>query len=486
MPDSVTRRLAEFSASLRFEDLPGDVVTEAKRVLLDTIGCGLGGHGVEKGQMAVRLAQQMGGVPEATILGMPGKVPCALAAFANGDLMNALDWNVLMPPSHVPPYAIPPALALAEAHGKPGRDLITATVLAMEVSGRVGTSLGGLRATPGGFPLNVWGISSNQIGATAGAAHVLGLDADRMQHALGLAGFHAPVPSHVKYNYTKEVGYAKYAPSGWMAQAGVTTALLAGMGYRGDTSFLETERGFWAMNGAPSWDPGKITDGLGRDWVFLNAGYKYWPTCGFYQSPLDAFTWLIDRHDLQPDEIEEVTYHTEKFAGIGKYTTTEPNDHVEAAASGPFVLAVAAHRIPRGPGWQAQSVIEDPRIRAFMPRVRHAVDPRSEEMRRQDIEVEGRPYLSRRPARVVVRARGRVFEHSVDYANWLSMGVDACRPTGEGLAAKFLANADLVLNRDRAEAAIESIMGLEETDDISALMDLLSAEPGGTDRVASG
>ena len=173
----------------------------------------------------------------------------------------------------------------------------------MEVAGRVGNSLGGLRATPGGFPLRVWGISSNQLGATASAASILGLDADRMQHALGLAAYHAPVPSHVKYNYTKEVGYAKYGPSGWMAQAGVTTALLAEMGYRGDTSFLETERGFWAMNGAPSWNPAKITEGLGQDWVFTNAGYKYWPTCGFYQSPLDAFTKIIEDHDLQPEEI---------------------------------------------------------------------------------------------------------------------------------------------------------------------------------------
>ena len=166
--------------------------------------------------------------------------------------------------------------------------------LGMEVAGRVGRSLGGLRATKGGYPLPVWGISSNQLGATAAAAHVLGLDAGKMLHALGLAAFHAPVPSHVKYNYTKEVGYAKFAPSGWMAQGGVTTATLAQMGYRGDTSFLETERGFWAMNAAPAWDEASVLDGIGSDWVFLNAAYKFWPTCGFYQSPLDALTALIE------------------------------------------------------------------------------------------------------------------------------------------------------------------------------------------------
>ncbi|MBF9032661.1 hypothetical protein HKCCE2091_00265 [Rhodobacterales bacterium HKCCE2091] len=470
----VTRGLAEFCAGLRYEDLPEAVVTEARRLILDTIGCGLGGHAVEKGQIAVAHVRRMGGTPEASILGVRGKVPAATAAFANGDLMNALDWNVLMPPSHVPPYAIPPALALAEAGQRSGRDLIVAAVLAMEVSGRVGTSLGGLRATKGGYPLKVWGISANQVGATAGAAHVLGLDADRMQHALGLAGYHAPLPTHVKYNYTKEVGYAKFAPSGWMAQAGVTTALLAEAGYRGDTSFLEGDMGFWAMNGAPFWDPAKITDGLGQDWVFLNAAYKYWPTCGFYQSPLDLFTRMIAEHDLAPDEIEEVVYHIESFASIPKYLTTEPNDHVEAAASGPYVMAVAAHRIPRGPCWQDKALLDHPGIRAFMRKVRHAVNPRSEDLRRLDIEERGLPYLSHRPARVTVRARGQVFDASADFANWLSIGVESCRPTDDGLAEKFRANAEGVLDEVRTARAIERIMGLEQEPDLAGLMADLS------------
>ncbi len=473
MTGEVTGVLAEFSAGLRYEDLPDHVVTEAKRLILDTIGCGLGGHAVEKGQMAVAFAEQMGGRAEATILGRREKVPAALAAFANGDLMNALDWNVLMPPSHVPPYAIAPALAMAEARKATGRDLILASVLAMEVSGRVGTSLGGLRATQGGFPRKVWGISSNQIGATAGAARVLGLDRDRMAHALGLAAYHAPLPTHVKYNYTQEVGYAKFAPSGWMAQAGVTTAVLAEMGYRGDTSFLEGDSGFWAMNSAPSWDPGKITNGLGDTWVFLNAAYKFWPTCGFYQSPLDTFSAMIHEFDLKPEEIDEVVYHIEEFASIPKYLTTDPKDHIEAAASGPYVMAVAAHRIPRGPGWQAKDLLDHPGIRAFMPKVRHQTNPNSEILRRLDVEERGLPYLSHRPARITIKARGQIFDRSTDFANWLSMGVPDYAPTDAGLAEKFRLNAADVLDADRTEAAIDTVSNLE-TASVADLMAALS------------
>lgn len=473
MTEGVTRSLARFCSELRFDDLPAPIVQEAKRLLLDTIGCGLGGLSVDKGKMAVELAKRTGGRPEATIVGTREKVPSAMAAFANGELMNALDWNALLPPNHVPPYVIPPALAIAEANRKSGQDLITATVLALEVSGRVGRSLVGLRATPGGFPMRVWGISSNQLGATAGAAWLLGLDTDRMQHALGLAGYYAPVPSHVKYNYTASPGYAKYAPSGWMSQAGVTTALLAEMGYRGDGTVLEGEYGFWAMNGAPACDWSKISDRLGEHWVFTHVAYKYWPTCGMFQSPLDLFTGLVKQNGLQPEEIEDVLVRIEEFAGLPKYLNTDLHDHVEAAASLPYCLAVAAQGIPRGPGWQASSLMDDPRIRSFMPKVRHAGHPRAEELRHQDIVVDGRPAVRHRPAQVEIRARGQVFAATTDFANWLSMDVEDCRPSDAGLADKFRANAQGVLSESSAAAAVDAILNLEEVRDVSTLASLL-------------
>ena len=121
MPKDATRTLAEFSAGLRYEDLPAEIVHEAKRLLLDTIGCGLGGYEVAKGQMAVKFARRTGGLGGSTILGVKEKVPSGMAAFANGELMNALDWNALLPPSHVPPYVMPSALALAEANRKPAK-----------------------------------------------------------------------------------------------------------------------------------------------------------------------------------------------------------------------------------------------------------------------------------------------------------------------------------------------------------------------------
>ena len=118
---SLTQELAKFAAEIKFEDLPQTVVHEAKRVLLDSIGCALAGIAVDKGKIPVELARRSGGSPESSIIGVGGKVSCSNAAFANGELINALDYDtILVPPGHVTPYVIPAPLAVAESVGASG------------------------------------------------------------------------------------------------------------------------------------------------------------------------------------------------------------------------------------------------------------------------------------------------------------------------------------------------------------------------------
>ena len=471
--EGVTKALANFCAAHRFEDLPAKAVDETKRIFLDAIGCGLGGHGVDKGKMAVQLSRLTGGTAEASIIGIKGKVPAGAAAFANGELMNALDWCPVVPPAHVPPYVLPPVLAMAQARGKSGKDLIAAAALGMEVTSRLSTATGGLRSGKEGVPRRVWGLSANSVGGTAGVASLIGLDAHRMLHALGTSGYYAPLATHTKFNYTVEQGYAKYGPSGWMAQGAVTAALLAEMGYRGDTTFLEGPYGFYVQNGAETWNPEKLIGDLGRHWMFTNVGFKPWPTCGIFQSPANVFQKLIADLDLRPEEIDDVLIKVETIGTLPAYVSAEPMDHVEAASSAPYILAVLAHRIARGPGMQAQSVIDDPKIRAFMKKVRVELDPRCEILRHQDIVVEGRPYARHRPAYIAVKARGQVTERTADFCDWLSMDPDY-RASDEALAGKFRDNARIVLGSAKTEKAIDLILELDKLDDLAPLFETLS------------
>lgn len=170
--------LAGFLTRTRFDDLPQEVMHESKRLLLDSIGCALGGLITEKGKIAVELAKKQK-AREATILGVRGKVSTFGAAFANGELMNAMDYDALTaPPGHVSPYVIPPTLALAEGAGAPGQTVILSIALGHEISARLGCALGYYRDIVQGktvFP-PIMGMSCNAFGASAAAGKVLALD----------------------------------------------------------------------------------------------------------------------------------------------------------------------------------------------------------------------------------------------------------------------------------------------------------------------
>ena len=118
---SVADTLAAFVAGTTFDDLPADVVHESKRILVDSLGCAVAGIDDMKGRIAVEFAGMLGGVDEtATIFGSARRSSVFGAAFANGELINALDFDAVLPPGHVSPYVLPGALAVAEADGVSG------------------------------------------------------------------------------------------------------------------------------------------------------------------------------------------------------------------------------------------------------------------------------------------------------------------------------------------------------------------------------
>ncbi len=138
----ITQELVNFVVDTEYKDLPQEVVHESKRILLDTIGCALAGLATDKGRISVALARRLGGPPEAMIWGMGDRVSSSAAAFANGELINALDMDALLiPGGHITPLVIPAPLALAESVGASGKDLIIATAFGHEISSRVAEGL---------------------------------------------------------------------------------------------------------------------------------------------------------------------------------------------------------------------------------------------------------------------------------------------------------------------------------------------------------
>ena len=282
--EGTMEKIVNFVSKTRFSDLPKYVIHEMKRVILDSIGCAITGHSTDRGRIAVELARKLGGPFESTIIGTNNKVSCVNAAFANGELMNALDFDAFSSQGiHDVPILISALLPLGERVGASGQNLILSTALALEISGRLKTAVKGIHDPGPNSNKMLWpevaGYSHASLGVAAGATKLLELNQEQIANGIGIAGYICLPSTSRKKMETTPIRMIKYGPSGWGAQAGVTSALLAEMGYTGDTDLFEGEYGFWKYTGSNKgeWNTQKVIKELGTKWLAPQIFYKQYP-----------------------------------------------------------------------------------------------------------------------------------------------------------------------------------------------------------------
>jgi 2-methylcitrate dehydratase PrpD len=284
--DEVIEKLANHAVKVTYDDVPHEVIYEMKRTLLDSVGCAFGGHSVERGSIAVELAKELGGAPESTILGTGTRVSRNNAALANGELITALDFDVI---SHIvvhdAPVIIPAILALAECTRASGKDLLLAMALGFDISGRLklavqpaspvtDTSEGERTEWP-----EVLGYALTTLAAAAASGKVLKLSEEQMANAMGIAGYICPPNVFRKWTVTAPGQMTKYGICGWGAQGGITAALLAEKGYKGDTDLFNSDFGFWRYTGLERRYDANALGETGTKWYNYEMTYKQYP-CG--------------------------------------------------------------------------------------------------------------------------------------------------------------------------------------------------------------
>ena len=362
---------------------------------------------------------------------------------------------------------------MAEKTNASGKDLLLAMVAGFDIASRIGLALGSFRDKS--KPVRSYGTGFDTFGVAVAVGKLLGLDEYQMADAMGLAGYFAPVPCHTKYMNTPNNGAMKFGAAGWTAQAGVTAALLAQLGEAGDRSVLDGEYGFWAMNGSRACDYEGMVANLGKDWKILQSKFKSLPCDGIYQSPLRPLMDLVRENDLKPDEIDHILVKAEANMFCPQFMSTTIENNVDASMSFPFCVAVAAHLVPVGPAWQKRETIENPSIQDFMKhKVQFEVYDYAEETRRQEIEVEHKPYINRRPSYVEIHARGQVFTRTAEYAKWLSAETPEFNATDDDLITKFHGNTADVFTRTQSDKAVELLMNLENVESVKDLMKALT------------
>lgn len=473
MCKTIIEQLASFTANSCFDRLPENVVQESKRIVLDSIGCAVAATEQTKGRIGIEYGRVLGGTDgSATIMGAGERVSMVGAAFANGELINALDMDCVLPPGHVSPYVLPGALAVGEVFAADGRSLITAVAVAHEMSHRVGKAMDNLRDTKDGksVPPKVFGYASSIFGATAAIGKLKNHGEVRLAHALGIAGCISPVNFQMSWYQHPPFSTIKYLVGGVLAQQAMTAAYMAEFGHTGDVHILDdSEWGYPRFIGTTKWEPHHITEGLGTDWHFpALTSYKPHAHCRIMHASIDCVIQLVEQHDIQPDEIDGIKVYVEGFAEQPIWlnrTIGHVNDAQFSMAHG---IAMAAHRPGHGRGWMNPELVFSRSVLGLMDKVTTEVHP--------DYVKLLTSHGASRPAWVELRARGQSFVAERRYPKGSPSPDPSTYMTNDELSTKFRQNADGVLPAANVEAIIDVVMQLEALKDVGALMRLTGGD----------
>jgi 2-methylcitrate dehydratase PrpD len=471
--EKTMERLVSFVTETRFRDLPSDVVHEVKRVFMDSAGCAVAGLSTERGGIAVELTRKLGGLPESTIIGTNDRVSPTGAAFANGELINALDFDALSPRIvHVVPMVLPAALALAESAGTSGKDLVLALALGIEIPVRLKPT--SARAASGkaadrsqrGLP-SVSGFSVATLAAAASCSKVLGLDEEKTANAIGIAGCICLPNTFRKFTDTVPVRMTKYGPSGWGAQCGVTSALLAEMGYTGDTDLFEGELNFWRYTGQEQWKTAELPADLGIKWEGHHLRYKLYPSGGVLAGVLDKFIEIVEENDFGPEDIERIVAHPPAIVQNRLWrenTLRTPEDYTFDLL---YLIACAAHRIDPV-HWQDPEVRQDPRLRKFMQRIefRTVIDE-------EDFIQAGPEDPRRFQMGIEITAKGRDFKEKTPHVKG-SWEPAEFRITNDALIRKFSGNVAKALPLSKANHVAQTMLEMENLHSVAGLMEMIA------------
>jgi 2-methylcitrate dehydratase len=359
--NSVAETLADFAVRLRYEDLPGDVVRTAKRTILDTIGCAIGGHQAGPSRIAIKLAGEVSAAPGATVFYSGIKTSQELAVFANGVMIRYLDFNdgyiTPMGGGH-PSDALAALFSSAEIAGRSGRDLITAAALSYEVFCKVADVLDSR-----GLGLDQSTILG--LASVVGASRLMGLTPEQIVHAIGIT---VGGNTAINQGRTGTLSNWKDFASAEASRKAIFAAQLAQAGMTGPSRVFEGPSGFFNVISRKTFELPK----LGEPWGIMKAFTKRFPLGQYSQTVAEAAaqarSFIADT-----DEIGEVNIRVSRNAIKVMADSPDkwrPQSHETADHSMPYAAAVVMMFGTIDDHYYEDPYLHDPRLLDLVSRVR--------------------------------------------------------------------------------------------------------------------
>jgi 2-methylcitrate dehydratase PrpD len=434
-----TRELASFVAGTCFDNLPEWLVERARVYVLDNLAAGFLGSTRSWSSIVADTFRELGGAPQASIFARSWRTDVSRAALINGVMMGAFEAEHIGHAAHPSATVFPAALAFAEHRQASGQAFLTAMLLGYEVVCRVGAAQ--TRATEIERGFHNPGVNG-AFGAAAAVGKLLGLDAQALSWALGIAGSHACG----LVEFVAEGAMTKRAHPGRAAQLGLESALLAGGGFSGPTTVLEGRYGYLQAY-SPAPQPELLVAGLGQRWLAGELTIKAYACHSTSQAVVEAIQHL---KPLDPSAIGRVVVQLDAEVEA-RYLDPQPTTPLGAQYSLPFTTAVALVRDLSDPYAFDEQLLSDPTVRELARRVQveHAAAP---------------------PRVVVQTTDGREQTHAaVDFPGLPSRPLDV-----DGAVDKLRRYAGPVVGEARTAELVELVGRLERLEDVRPLAEAIA------------
>jgi len=454
MAATLTEQLAGYWSGARFEDMPANAVSFAKRFLIDTLAAGIAGArtGVVETTLRAAQASSEGATGSAAVWGRGEMLTPALAAMVNGTSAHAQELDDFGGCGHSGAVVVPALLALAGRGGTSGRDAILAMLAGYDIAARTLEGAGGYR------PHNDLGWHSTgtcgSFGAAAAAAKLFRLDAGGFADALGIAGsFTGGI-----WAFLADGADTKRFHPGKTAENGLTAALLAQAGMSGPRQVLEAKwGGFYSTYSHGIATPELTLAGLGREFRIDRSGMKPYACCRGLHAGIDAILQVLQETGAKADDIDALIVHGNAQYKL-QFDRMEPGNMLDAQFSIQYALAVAATSGRATLDQYATLRHHEPAVRALMAKVTVLAD---------------RSIVPGQYPPLEVRLKdGRVVERFIPFAK----GAPELPLTDAELAAKVESLVVPALGAPRCREIVDCVSSLETLPDMTSLVRLLQPD----------
>jgi 2-methylcitrate dehydratase PrpD len=448
--------LSENVLNTQFENLDQETIEKARNRIIDVIGCAIGGANAPGNRALVEIIRDTGGKPEASILIWGGKVPASNASLVNSILCRSFDYEVMSVLVEGKQYAahhaattVMTALAMAEATGANGREMITAMLVGDDITARM--------IAASGIDLGLgWDGTGTYtaFGAAAAAGRLLGLNKLQQRNAFGIVLNN--VASTVQGIWDGATTF-KYG-QGSAAQNGIMAARLAQKGWKGVDDALNGRFSFYPLYTHGCKNPEILTRDLGQKY-YAEAVFKAYPCCRATHANIDAALAVATKHSINTDEIVEVTISgpsriLDSF--VAKPFRIREYPHCDAIFSLRYTCATALLRKSVKQQHFTEQAISDARVNQLISKIKLAALPAASG---PGFEVKVRMKDGSEISEFASSGKGDPLESPL---------------SKDEIIAKYRSQVEFsgTINEKRAEKLLNLLETLEKIDNITALTEL--------------